>query len=260
MLSFRLRWHSGTNHERAGDSVAINGTEHNGGQDLINDVDPVDNSNIDFTELLTSKARKMDIDQEEELAWIDHIMNTIKQLYTNTGKINEVDADGFRNIDFSEFLALMNTMMKDMDNQEGPAKVDHSLTNNIDFPEFPTLMAREMKDTDTKCSTNNVADKNTETLKTHNMSRTGRLLFSTEIAQIDIVRMGTPMSRKGTRRYLPCSHRFMVPIMRQHSWAQARAILAEEGENEDEKSSGVEGTGLQVGSQGEWHRSRNSDR
>ena len=91
----------------------------------------------------------MDIDKEEELAWIDHIMNTIKQLYTNTGKINEVDADGYRNIDFSEFLTLMNTMMKDMDNQEGPAKVDRSLTNNIDFPEFPILMAREMKDTDT---------------------------------------------------------------------------------------------------------------
>ena len=68
LLSFRKRWRSGTNHERAGDSDAIYGTEHNGGKDLINVVDAVGNSNIDYAEFLTSKAKKMkDIDPRRNL-------------------------------------------------------------------------------------------------------------------------------------------------------------------------------------------------
>ena len=121
-----------------------------------------------------------------------------------------MDADGFRNMDFSEFLTLINRKMKDMDNEEGPAKVDYSMTNNIDFPEFPTFTARKMKDTDTKEELVHVA---TETQKTHDISGTWRLLFSTEIVLVDIVWMASPMSRKGTRSYLPRCHRFMVPAI-----------------------------------------------
>ena len=81
-------------------------------------------------------------------------------------------------------------------------------------------MARKMKDTDTKeelvetfkvqIYTNTDADKNPETLKRHDMSGTGRLLFSAVIVQTDIVWMATSLSRKGTKitRHAPTGSRF----------------------------------------------------
>ena len=51
-------------------------------------MDAVGNINIDFTGLLTSEAEKtMDIDTEEEPAWID---------FSGLTWSDEVDADGYR--------------------------------------------------------------------------------------------------------------------------------------------------------------------
>ena len=74
--------------------------------------------------------------------------------------INEVDADCYRNVDFSEFLTLKARKLKDMDNEEELAKVDYYMT-----------------DTDADGSKDFIKYAITEMLKTHIMTGTGRLLY-----------------------------------------------------------------------------------
>lgn len=89
--------------------------------------------------------------------------------------INEVDADCYRNVDFSEFLTLKARKMKDMDNEEELAKVDYSMTD------MKTELSTEKQlytNTDADGSKDFIKYAITETLKTHIMTATGRLLYN----------------------------------------------------------------------------------
>ena len=117
-------------------------------------------------------------------------------------------------------------------------------------------MARKMKDTDTKEElvetlkvqfyTNTDADKNPETLKTrHVWDRAPPLqrCDCTDRHSVD----GNTYVAEGNENYPPRSHRFKIPTMRQHLWARVRAILTNEGEKDDKKSSGEEAQDSELG-------------